>query len=71
MTKMLSFDEVYTFGPEYFFPIPPGVKEEVGQSEKYPLAYGLHHFEGSWVDKEDKKTGKSGRNNFTTNGFWK
>jgi mannosyltransferase OCH1-like enzyme len=55
MTKMLSFDEVYTFGPEYFFPIPPGVKEEVGQSEKYPLAYGLHHFEGSWVDKEDKK----------------
>lgn len=55
MTKTLSFDEIFVFSPHYFFPIPPTFKESINQSEKYPDAYAIHHFAGSWVGKEEKK----------------
>ncbi len=39
------------FPCSYFFPMPPGVPASVS-SKKYikPETYGLHHYEGSWID---------------------
>jgi len=55
MTKTVSFDELPTFGPEYFFPTPPGTSNPPGENDKYPEAYACHHWERSWVGKEGKK----------------
>lgn len=54
MTKTLSFDEIYTFSPFYFFPTPPGMASPPGEADKYPGAYANHHWAGSWIDIEDK-----------------
>jgi mannosyltransferase OCH1-like enzyme len=56
MTKILNFSEIHVFGPAYFFPIPPTTKESIRQSDKYPGAYAIHHWAGSWVGKEEKKS---------------
>lgn len=55
MTRTLTFEEMYTFSPHYFFPTPPATSNPPGESDKYPDAYGCHHWARSWVDKEGIK----------------
>ena len=54
MTKTLSFEEIYVFGPEYFFPAPPATNVPPNQGYLYPKAYGMHHWAASWIGKEEK-----------------
>jgi mannosyltransferase OCH1-like enzyme len=55
MTRTLNPEEITVFGPELFFPTPPGHPSKTGLSHEFPKAYANHHWAGSWIGKEDKK----------------